>query len=200
MFERLKLWEKLSLGFGGVLLLMLIMATVGLIQINAIKAIVVDIVKDRYPKIVLGNTSKELTLDNAILIRSAILSDDSNEIETLIRQAEGNRKTNNELLEKLDKVLVTETGKAAFAAIAESRKPLSAAYDKMYALLRENDDAKSVAYLKNDFSPLNNTYIAALQDLNKLITAYMDKGEEEALSVVSLIRSTMLVSLALGTR
>ena len=200
MFERLKLWEKLSLGFGGVLLLMLIMATVGLIQINAIKAIVVDIVKDRYPKIVLGNTSKELTLDNAILIRSAILSDDSNEIETLIRQAEGNRKTNNELLEKLDKVLVTETGKAAFAAIAESRKPLSAAYDKMYALLRENDDAKSVAYLKNDFSPLNNTYIAALQDLNKLITAYMDKGEEEALSVVSLVRSTMLVSLALGTR
>jgi hypothetical protein len=47
---------------------------------------------------------------------------------------------------------------------------------------------------------LNNTYIAALQDLNKLITAYMDKGEEEALSVVSLVRSTMLVSLALGTR
>ncbi|RIX43025.1 MAG: hypothetical protein D3M94_17385 [Rhodocyclales bacterium GT-UBC] len=102
MLKNLKVYEKLAVGFGVLLLLAVIIAATSLNRLSHIKEDVVDnILNDRYPKIALANESIQLTLNNARLIRNAILLTDHEEIESNIRRAEENRKLNSAALEKM---------------------------------------------------------------------------------------------------
>lgn len=195
MLSKLKIQEKLYLGFGAVLFLMLLMAGIGLVQIGAIRADVEDIMNDRYPKVVLGNHVIKRTIDNGRVIRNGILSRDASEIEKILKQSDANRKANGEDMDKIKTLLTTEKGKEAFEKVAAARKRLSSNYEKMYGLIRAQNINESVAFLNREFAPSNNALIASIEELNKLSSDFMEKGKEDTLASIATIQSSMIALL-----
>lgn len=198
MTKNLKIQETLLLGFGAVLVLMLIMASIGVYQVGVIDSAVEDMMNDRYPKVVLGNQVIKQTLDNGRLIRNAILSKDKTEAEAIISKLEENRRANALALEKIQKLLSTDGGRSAFAHVLEAREKLSSSYEKIYVLIRSQNHDESVSFLKAEFAPSNNAYIKAVEDLNKLMSDFMDKGKEDTLKSISTVKSSMLVAVVVA--
>ena len=75
MFDALKLKEKLLGGISIILLLMLVMGGMAMLELRTIRQNIVDMVDDRYPKVVLSNQVIKRTLDNGRLVRNAVFQE-----------------------------------------------------------------------------------------------------------------------------
>ena len=134
MFNRLKIKETLFLGFGVVLLLMLIIIGLGISKMAAINNDLTQIADNRYPKIELGNTAIKTTLDTERLVRSAVLYSSPSDIENTIAKIDANRKKNETTLSQLGALLNTAKGKELFAKIEEQRDALAKDYAPLYTM------------------------------------------------------------------
>jgi methyl-accepting chemotaxis protein len=202
MFNELKLKEKLLGGIGVILLLMLGMAAMALFEQAGIKRALDDITEDRYPKVVLCNQVIKTTLDNGRLVRNAVFQSDASEVEGTISQISVNRQKNTDALGRLEGMLNTPKGKELFAAINGSGSQLAANYDKLFVLLRANQDTEAIAFIKNEFAPSNNAFMAALEGMAAFQAERLEMSKTAAHEAFSSSQQMMwlvtLVALAAG--
>ncbi len=197
MLNNLKIQEKLWFGFGAVMLLMVALAAFTLSEIALIRSEFDDLMNDRYPKTVLANQVIRQTLDNRWIFRSALYSDDIDEIEKLIKRSEANRKANSEAFKKIESTLADEKGKQLFAAIGTARKHVGSKYDKLYPLLRAQNPAETLPFLNNEFTPASDAFLASVEDFAKGVADYMDQGRITATASIATIRTTMIICVVL---
>ncbi len=202
MFDALKLKEKLLGGISVILLLMLVMGAVAMLELRTIRQSLTDIVDDRYPKVVLSNQVIKRTLDNGRLVRNAVFQSEAAAVTDTIAKAEANRQKNIEDLAKLDAMLNTPKGRELMKGIADSGAQLAANYDKLYVLLRANQDPEAVDFILKQFAPSNNAYMAALEAMAAFQSGKMDEGKGDALAAIASANTIMgwvsLVSLVAG--
>jgi methyl-accepting chemotaxis protein len=180
VFAKLKVREMLLAGFGGVLLLLLVVTGLGFMKMAAINDDLQSIANERYPKIDLANHSIKATLGAARLIRTAVLFDVPADIESTIAQVEVERKNDSAALNKLGPMLKTQQGQALFATVTETRQALAADYAPLYALVRANRDIESIAFIKGRFSPDTDAFMQALEKLNAYQVDKMDQARDLA--------------------
>ncbi|HPP48171.1 MAG TPA: MCP four helix bundle domain-containing protein, partial [Accumulibacter sp.] len=195
MLNNLKIHEKLWLGFGTLIVLMVALAAFTLTEIATIKYEFEDLLNDRYPKVVLSNKVIRQTLDNRWIFRSALYSDDINEIEKLIALAENNRKANSDAFKRIESTLHTEKGKQMFANIIEARKNVGTKYDQLYPLLRAKNPAETLPFLNREFTPASDAFLTAIEKFNEAVADYMEQGRLNAARSIDTIRTTMIVSI-----
>ena len=202
MFDALKLKEKLLGGISVILLLMLVMGAVAMLELRSIRQNLTDIVDDRYPKVVLSNQVIKRTLDNGRLVRNAVFQNEASAVADTIAKAEANRQKNIEDLAKLDAMLNTPKGRELMKGIADSGAQLAANYDKLYVLLRANQDPEAVDFILKQFAPSNNAYMTALEAMAVFQSGKMDEGKGDALAAIASANTIMgwvsLVSLVAG--
>ncbi|WP_144370735.1 methyl-accepting chemotaxis protein [Vogesella urethralis] len=202
MFDALKLKEKLLGGISIILLLMLVMGAVAMLELRTIRQSLTDIVDDRYPKVVLSNQVIKRTLDNGRLVRNAVFQNEASAVADTIAKAEANRQKNIEDLAKLDAMLNTPKGRELMKGIADSGAQLAANYDKLYVLLRANQDPEAVDFILKQFAPSNNAYMTALEAMAVFQSGKMDEGKGDALAAIASANTIMgwvsLVSLVAG--
>jgi len=202
MFDALKLKEKLLGGISVILLLMLVMGAVAMLELRTIRQSLTDIVDDRYPKVVLSNQVIKRTLDNGRLVRNAVFQNEASAVADTIAKAEANRQKNIEDLAKLDAMLNTPKGRELMKGIADSGAQLAANYDKLYVLLRANQDPEAVDFILKQFAPSNNAYMTALEAMAAFQSGKMDEGKGDALAAIASANTIMgwvsLVSLVAG--
>jgi len=202
MFDALKLKEKLLGGISVILLLMLMMGAVAMLELRTIRQSLTDIVDDRYPKVVLSNQVIKRTLDNGRLVRNAVFQNEASAVADTIAKAEANRQKNIEDLAKLDAMLNTPKGRELMKGIADSGAQLAANYDKLYVLLRANQDPEAVDFILKQFAPSNNAYMTALEAMAAFQSGKMDEGKGDALAAIASANTIMgwvsLVSLVAG--
>lgn len=202
MFDALKLKEKLLGGISVILLLMLVMGAVAMLELRTIRQSLTDIVDDRYPKVMLSNQVIKRTLDNGRLVRNAVFQSEAAAVADTIAKAEANRQKNNEDLAKLDAMINTPKGRELMKGIADTGAQLAVNYDKLYALLRANQDPEAVDFILKQFAPSNNAYMAALEAMASFQSGKMDEGSAEAHAAISLANQMMgvvsVVSLLAG--
>ena len=63
MFANMKVATRLGLGFGAVVVLLLVLSVVSILKLAAINDGMRLIMTDRYPKVVLSNETIKLTID-----------------------------------------------------------------------------------------------------------------------------------------
>jgi methyl-accepting chemotaxis protein len=202
MFDALKLKEKLLGGISVILLLMLVMGAVAMLELRTIRQSLTDIVDDRYPKVALSNQVIKRTLDNGRLVRNAVFQNEASAVADTIAKAEANRQKNIEDLAKLDAMLNTPKGRELMKGIADSGAQLAANYDKLYVLLRANQDPEAVDFILKQFAPSNNAYMTALEAMAAFQSGKMDEGKGDALAAIASANTIMgwvsLVSLVAG--
>nr|WP_315222887.1 methyl-accepting chemotaxis protein [uncultured Duganella sp.] len=205
MFSNMKVAVRLSLGFGAVVLLLLVLSTVSMMRMAAMDQDTDLIMDDRYPKVVLANEAAMRTLDNARQVRSMLLTTNEDEREKYKAAAEANRAKVADALGKLDKLINSDKGRLLFKDITDRNAVLNPAYNELYNLIK-NDPKKALEYLKDDFVVINSAYLGALDNLVKFQNELMDHEriaananyENTRTVIISLSVAAVLIAIALA--
>ena len=205
MFANMKVAVRLALGFGAVVILLLVLSTICLQRMAAMDEDRDLMMEDRYPKVILANDAARRTLDNGRQVRSMLLATSDEEREKYKAVIEGNRAKVTETLAKLDKMLTLPKPRQVFKEITDRNGALNLAYNEMYDLIK-NDPKKAVAYLKEQFVTVNGGYLASLDALVQLQNELMDQEritananyENTRTVIFTLSASAVLMAIALA--
>jgi methyl-accepting chemotaxis protein len=201
----MKVATRLALGFGAVVLLLLVLSTVSMVRMAAMNQDTDLIMEDRYPKVVLANEAARGTLDNARQVRSMLLTTNEDEREKYKAAAEANRAKVADALGKLDKLINTDKGRQLFKDITDKSAVLNPAYTELYSLIK-NDPKKALEFLKEDFVVINSAYLGALDNLVKFQNELMDQEriaananyESTRTVIITLSVAAVLIAVALA--
>ncbi|PHV05305.1 methyl-accepting chemotaxis protein [Janthinobacterium sp. BJB412] len=175
----MKVASRLGLGFGAVVILLLVLSVVSVTRMASMNDNMRAIMTDRYPKVMLANETIKLTIDNGRQLRSMLLSNTDEERDKFKKIVEANRPKVTEALAKIDKLISTDKGRAMFRDITDKSNALTPKYDELYALTR-TDQKKAAEFLRNDFAAANNAYWGTLEAMAKFQGDLMDKEAAEA--------------------
>ncbi|WP_319244863.1 methyl-accepting chemotaxis protein [uncultured Propionivibrio sp.] len=180
MFKNLKIGLRLGLGFGVVLLLLVLLSTLSIERISTINNDTVDIVENRMPKIEMATEIRENLLIMARSIRSLIMSNDKAfeklQVDTIMKA----RQRNTELVETLKPLLNTEKGKALHAKMVDARAKYVAVLNVLIPIANSNSPTynaeKATALLFGEYTTVAGVYL----DITKEFSDFQKNGAEAA--------------------
>ncbi|SDI25472.1 methyl-accepting chemotaxis protein [Propionivibrio dicarboxylicus] len=204
--SNMKVATRLGLGFGSVLLLMIIVSVFALKSLNDIDHITTEITQDRYVKVKYSNDAIRLTLDNGRQVRNLVLLSGAADIEKTIARMESNRKENSETLGALGKIINTPKGQELFKAISDTRAKLSPKYEEAYKQARSANTAAEKArfaeFIIKDFAVTNNEFVEALIKMASFQESLMDSATKQASETYArslvLVVSLVLAAIVIG--
>ncbi|AUH49695.1 methyl-accepting chemotaxis protein [Chromobacterium sp. ATCC 53434] len=202
MFYQLTVRQKLFIGFGALLAMLLIVVCVAMFKMESLQQKTRDITGNRYPKVVLVNRITTTTLDIGRGVRNAIIAPEPQMIEAEIDKVEKLRALNSEDMAALEKLIATPQGRVLMDKVKETRAVLKQQYEPMYKLARTGKGAPAYAFLKQHFAVANNAFMTALKDLAKyqgdrMLEAVQD-GQNSYDQARNLMITITLLALALG--
>ncbi|WP_440217060.1 methyl-accepting chemotaxis protein [Chromobacterium piscinae] len=202
MLYQLTVRQKLFIGFGSVLMMLLVVVIVAMFKMDGIQQKSRDIIENRYPKVMLIDRITITTLDIGRGVRNAIITTEPQTIESEIAQVESLRAKNTENLSNLDKVVVTPRGHELMEKVKQARAVLGQQYAPLYQLARSNKNGEAYVFLKQHFAPANNAFMAALRELAQYQEERMQKavqdGQDSYVQARNLMTAVALLSLTLG--
>ncbi len=194
MFRNLKMAARLGMGFGGVVVLLLILAVVSIQRLATVNEQTRLILDDRYVKYVLVQDIVKNALDNARQFRNMLLATSDAEAEKAHRAAEINRAEMANDLAKLQKMVVLDRGLQLLKEASDRRAVAESKYEPFYDLARR--DRKAAAeYLRSELVPANEGFWTALEALAQFQSELMTKSGEEAAAVYDSTH-TLVISVA----
>jgi methyl-accepting chemotaxis protein len=192
MLANMKVATRLGLGFGAVIILLLVLSVISLMRLAVLNDGIRRITEDRYPKVILSNDMIKQTIDNGRQLRSMLLANSDEEREKFKGIVAANRGKIADELAKLDKTIATEKGRQMYRDIVDKGNLLAPKYDQLYALAK-SDPKRAVEYMKADFVEANNAYWAALETIAKYESEQMDKETQGADDVYAATRQLVIL-------
>ncbi|MYN07667.1 methyl-accepting chemotaxis protein [Pseudoduganella aquatica] len=196
MLKNLKIATRLGLGFGSVVVLLLILSVISVQRLGTVNESSRVMYEEHYAKVVLINEVLKDSMDNARQMRNMLLSSSDAEVDKYRRLVDTNRGEMNEGLAKVQKLLSTEAGKQMYKTILDKRELVAAKYEPFYALVK-SDRKGAIDYLKTEFAPTNDQFWQALEALAKSQGELMDKAADDATATYESTR-TLVIALAAG--
>jgi methyl-accepting chemotaxis protein len=196
----MKVGTRLSIGFGLVLALMMVMAGTELFALGEIGSLSKEIVDRDLVKAEAATTINSLTTDNGVKTLMLFVITDKNEMARIDAQIAANKKAITAALDTLDKLVVRPEGKATLAKIREARKQYVTSFEAVRKLLDEGKRDEASAMMGNTTLPLLNTLQNDTRALAGLQKKFVDDDSiaiENSISVTQL-RTSVFVPLALS--
>jgi methyl-accepting chemotaxis protein len=190
----MKVGTKLGLGFGAVIVLLIVILVMGIVSMAGMNQATQVIVSDRYVKVAQLNKITVNNLDNARQLRNLVLMDDQAKMETARQVIDKNRAENKELLDKLDKMLILPKGREFFNGVAQARTVMTDKYSTYFDLVKKDRKA-AIEYLIGEFTPANNAYIKSVKDLSDFQTELMSDSARQSEDDYT---RTRMIMIALG--
>jgi methyl-accepting chemotaxis protein len=147
-----------------------------LLQLSSLKADMDLLAKDRVPKILVVKAIQDAANQTARSLRNLMLVSRPEEAASELANLDAARKGVTDNVDKLAARITSDRGKALVAALAEARKPYSAALDKAVASIKAGNKDEAVAILFRDIRPAQKAYFATLDD----VTAFQVKLIDDA--------------------
>ncbi|MDD1619921.1 MAG: methyl-accepting chemotaxis protein [Methylococcaceae bacterium] len=194
--------NRLRLGFGGVLLLLAIIAGLSIYRMNDLLSNIDNMVNDKFPKTVWANN----VIDNINVIaramRNTLIVKDREIIDkelARIREARGKIKEN---LDKLDALVRSQEGRAMFKSLLDAQTPYLAAQEHFMVLSSEGKQEEAAQFLLTTLRKQQTAYFDAANALIVHQTQSMEssglKAEQEVKTGTNIIKLLALISLILG--
>ncbi len=198
MFKNLKIGVKLAIGFGLVVALLLVVATVGILRVNNLDHSISEMVNDKYPKVVLANTIIDHVNEDARSVRNIIISTDREEMIKQKARIDANRPKYTEWYGTLEKTVHSEAGKEKFKAVLDTRPAFVQARDKALELAMQDKKAEAAAMLFGEVRKTQTPYFDALNQFIEHQTKSMEKAgaEADALAASTITLISILLAVA----
>lgn len=194
MFANMKIGVRLAIGFAATLTLLIIVASIGVMRIAALNTEVDDLVKDKFPKTVIANDINEAINVIARRLRNAYIFKDAEsqkELEAIPEQ----RRIISDRIEKLEKTITSEVGKATLKKVNEARANYVMQQDKFIEFIKTGKREEAVVLLSADLRKTQTDYLTAIIALNDLQTQLVEKAGKDAEELASS-SERMLIILA----
>jgi len=165
MFKNMKVATRLSLGFGLISTLLVVVATLGLVRLSGMNDSIELIVKDRYAKVVVTNTVTTEVNNIARYLRNAIITPDATRAKEEAERVYSARKLIGGKIDELDKLVTLEKGVAMLKQIKEDRAKFVAGQDQVLALVSAGKREEAGRVLMTELQPVLREYTAKVQAL-----------------------------------
>ncbi len=194
---------RLTLGFGAVCALMLIILGVGLFSMSRIEDGVTTIVNDRIPKIDAAHTAAAQIDSIAVALRNMMLSSDAVDRKKQIEVIGTARNVIVKNIELLDGQIASPKGKELMQKLKDQGSKYLAGQEALIALIMADKADESKAYLSADLRPVLLGYKSAIDALLAYQTELLDTAAKTAFDAYSDARLVMIVlgllALAIAT-
>ena len=195
MFNNLKIGVRLGLGFAITLALLITIAAVSYLRMNALSENVESMVNDRFPKTVQANSMIDALNSIARQLRNAYIYSGAEQQKSL-DAIPAERKIISDNLEKLDKTIRSEKGKEILKNIHASRTAYVVTQDKFIELLKADKKVDIVTLMQGDLRKAQSEYIKAVNALIDFQTKAMEKSGKDAEETVNgAIRLIMILGV-----
>jgi CHASE3 domain sensor protein len=193
MFKNMKISTKLTLGFGIVIVLLVVMVILSVKSLNDIDASIEKIVHDRFPKTVVANNIMDQINIVARALRNVLLLPDRSNIQKEAERVENAGKVVNDDIEKLQKTIQSQKGKEILKAMIDARASYTEAQKETLKLGLEGKKKEATEALINKMRPLQTAYFGKVEELIKYQTELMDEGGKEAKGVSGSSRNFIFI-------
>jgi methyl-accepting chemotaxis protein len=200
-FKDLKIGVRLALGFGMVFLLMIILIGVGLTRFKSVNDINASNTTawERADAAYTLKVSTESTLGQ---VKGLFISNSQDNIEGVAKAIANEATITNAALDKLDKLVVDDEGKALIAKMRSVRAPWVAARKEVDRLIRAGQPDEAAKLMLETGIPAMRTFLGSQQNLLDYEKSRMSAGNEQAAANISsariLISSLGGIAILLG--
>ncbi|MBV7537233.1 MCP four helix bundle domain-containing protein [Duganella sp. sic0402] len=198
-FSNLKIGVRLATGFGLLLLLLGIVATVAITRINSINDATDRILNDRFVKVMLAKQIQFEVNVQARNLRNAIIGNaDPEEVRTSLGKMDASVEKNSLLMADLKTKIHSEKGLQLFAAMLSARQEYANGRDTTLKLLKEDSAGAAGVYLLKEVRGPQTRFFSAIDDLTEFQTELMRNDSQAAERDGSLAVSITVVLAVLS--
>ena len=183
--------QRLTLGFGVVIALLIMLASLAWFRIGDLNSEVTMMVKDRYPKTVIANKIKADLNEITRNMLSVLIMTDPGQIKKELQNIDAKTAANNEALTTLGNIIKDEKGRDILKNLIALRDKFAPVQQSFVSLI--NEDKKDEAMLKLMFAlrPLQGKYFAALDAFITHQNSLMEESGRD--STVAANNTEMLI-------
>lgn len=194
--SEMKVSTRLALGFGALVVLMVIIGGSAWLAMNSITHRLNEVIEDKVPKLEWIASINYNVLDIARGLRNALLeAQDPAQMEAQIANVLEARKRIKETVEKLEPRLQLPAGKAAMKRILEARSAFIEGQDTVIRLLREKKNEEARVFLLTEMRERQRKYAAATGELQKVQENLLHETGEAVQQEANQAKLIMLVTL-----
>ena len=195
--NNLKIGMRLGIGFGFALIMMSFIATLGIVRMSNLADEIDTMTNDRYPKTVWANDMIDSINLIATAMRNAVLLNADETNKELERIAEA-RKNIADKLEKLEKTILSEKGKAQLKKVNDARAAYVPLQDEFIALIKADQDDAAKDLMLKKIRGVQGDYIKAVNELVDFQSDLMTEAGKQAAENYKSARN-MSIAISLGS-
>ena len=192
-----KVRTRLSVGFGGVCALLLVIVAVGWVSLARIQQGLAGVVDDRWPKISAATTILVQTDAIAIGLRNMMLTIDQADRDKQVEIILKARETIGSAVAQLERSLTQPKGRELLHNVQAQRAKYIAGQQALIELIRADKPDEARTYLSAQLRPVLASYKAATSALVDLQVGLINEAAQDAASTYASARAT-LVGLGLA--
>ena len=187
-----KVSTRLSVGFGVVCALMLVIVVIGLTSMGRINSGMTEIVDDRIPKMDATNTILLQTNAVAIALRNMMLTSDAADRQRQLEAISNAKQIVDKNLELLDRLVNLPKGKELLKEVRDQRVKYVAGQQVLVDLIMADKADEAKSYLTLQLRPILTTYQAATMALTQLQVELMESSAKVGAETYSGARAVMI--------
>ncbi len=196
--KNLTVAKRLALGFGLVIVCLLIVAGVGISRLGQLNNATDVIVTDRWAKAGQSNDIIRQTSNIAVALRNMMLTSSH---EDVVRQKDRimeSRRIISGHVDKLKQTVTLPKGKEILGEVLAQRDKYIAGQEKLIGSIERGASEESRQYLNNELRPILASYQAALDAFGKFQAELVDSAGQEAHDTFVKARTLMLAMVVLA--
>ncbi|AOR65978.1 methyl-accepting chemotaxis protein [Pectobacterium wasabiae] len=180
LFKNIKIGNRLSLGFGVLIILTLILSSVGYYFMKNIGAEVDGITEDRMPKVDMVRDIQDILNTNVRTLRDIILlpGDKVQEKQALKAIIVKTTHSAGEIYKTLDSRINAGKGRELFNQLIDIRKQYSLSINKAVDYAMEGEDALATELVFGDIATVQSLYFTKLSELAALQVSFVDHSKQ----------------------
>jgi methyl-accepting chemotaxis protein len=179
MFANMKVATRLGLGFGTVVVLLLVLSIISVGRLASVYSVSSDIMDNRYPKVAAANELMSNTLEAGMQMRGLLLATTAAEGDQIGKAIDGLRRRNSEAIKKLEDNAVSAKGRELLDGISQIRTVLGPKIDRFGELSKTNK-AQAQEYLNKDLWPTFESLNVALEKFSSFEIDLMNASRQQA--------------------
>ncbi|MET0856424.1 MAG: MCP four helix bundle domain-containing protein, partial [Telluria sp.] len=189
---------RLTLGFGAILALMLVVAATGVLRLASLNDQLTLIANDREPKIVVATDWLFRVMESARHTRNMLILDEPDKIKAEIAAVMDDKKARQDFMEKLQASVVTVAGKASLQEVIDARSAYGPSEDEYLKLVEKGDRAVAKAHLLEKLRPLQLVYITKLRSFIDSQKVLIQQSQQSSAESYASSRLVLICASLLG--
>lgn len=179
MFANMKIGLRLGIGFAITLVLLVIVATLGVMRIGELNGEVDKLVNEQFPKTVAANEAIDGVNNVARQLRNVYIFEGV-EAQAALDTIPVHRKRVSDAIEKLDKSITSPEGRALLGKVVDSRAEYLKQQERFLGLVKTSKRDEASALLSGDLRKAQSAYLDAVNKIIDFQTSLVEKSGKDA--------------------